>query len=124
MWVQYLKKFHLSLEKKETWFNRKPKKYPPQNNQAKGLSAAKFIQALNSFIPDDAIVSADIGNHRLWVCDQLNVTQPEGLLQSCEFDAMGFSLPAAIGASIAFPGKKIFSISGDGGFVHTLENSV
>ena len=115
-----LEKISLSLEKKETWFNRKPKKYPPQNNQAKGLSAAKFIQALNSFIPDDAIVSADIGNHRLWVCDQLNVTQPEGLLQSCEFDAMGFSLPAAIGASIAFPGKKIFSISGDGGFVHTF----
>ena len=115
-----LEKISVSLEKRETWFNRKPKKYPPQNNQAKGLSAAKFIQALNSFMPDDAIVSADIGNHRLWVCDQLNVTIPEGLLQSCEYDAMGFSLPAAIGASIAFPGKKIFSISGDGGFVHTF----
>ena len=115
-----LEKISVSLEKRETWFNRKPKKYPPQNNQAKGLSAAKFIQALNSFMPDDAIVSADIGNHRLWVCDQLNVTIPEGLLQSCEYDAMGFSLPAAIGASIAFPGKKIISISGDGGFVHTF----
>ena len=57
---------------------------------------------------------------RLWVCDQLNVSHPEGLLQSCEFDAMGFSLPAAIGASIAQTGKKIISISGDGGFVHTF----
>jgi len=56
----------------------------------------------------------------LWVCDQLNVSRPEGLLQSCEFDAMGFSLPAAIGASIALPGEKIISISGDGGFVHTF----
>ena len=78
------------------------------------------MQSLNNFLPEDAIVSADIGNHRLWVCDQLNVSRPEGLLQSCEFDAMGFSLPAAIGASIALPGGKIISISGDGGFVHTF----
>ena len=109
-----------NLEKSDPWFNRKPNKYPPQNDPVRGLSAATFMQTLNKNLPDDAIVSADIGNHRLWVCDQLNVSRPEGLLQSCEFDAMGFSLPAAIGASIALPGEKIISISGDGGFVHTF----
>jgi len=109
-----------NLEKSEPWFNRKPIKNLPQNEPARGLSAANFMQSLNRFLPEDAIVSADIGNHRLWICDQLNVSRPEGLLQSCEFDAMGFSLPAAIGASIALPGEKIISISGDGGFVHTF----
>ena len=109
-----------NLEKSEPWFNRKPIKNLPQNEPARGLSAANFMQSLNRFLPEDAIVSADIGNHRLWICDQLNVSRPEGLLQSCEFDAMGFSLPAAIGASIALPGGKIISISGDGGFVHTF----
>jgi acetolactate synthase-1/2/3 large subunit len=109
-----------NLEISDPWFNRKPKKYLPQNDPARGLSAANFMQSLNKFLPEDAIVSADIGNHRLWVCDQLNVSRPEGLLQSCEFDAMGFSLPAAIGASIALLGGKIISISGDGGFVHTF----
>ena len=33
---------------------------------------------------------------------------------------MGFSLPAAIGASIALPGVKVVAIAGDGGFVHTM----
>ena len=115
-----LNKLSVNLEKRNSWFNRRPKKIQPQNDPVRGISAATFIQVLNSYLPDDAIVSADIGNHRLWVCDQLNVTRPEGLLQSCEFDAMGFSLPAAIGASIALPGTKIISISGDGGFVHTF----
>ena len=115
-----LQSLSANLEKSDPWFNRKPNKYPPQNDPVRGLSAATFMQTLNKNLPDDAIVSADIGNHRLWVCDQLNVSRPEGLLQSCEFDAMGFSLPAAIGASIALPGEKIISISGDGGFVHTF----
>ena len=115
-----LNKLSANLEKRNSWFHRRPKKIQSQNDPVRGISAATFIQVLNSYLPDDAIVSADIGNHRLWVCDQLNVTRPEGLLQSCEFDAMGFSLPAAIGASIALPGTKIISISGDGGFVHTF----
>ena len=115
-----LNKLSANLAKRNSWFHRRPKKIQPQNDPVRGISAATFIQVLNSYLPDNAIVSADIGNHRLWVCDQLNVTRPEGLLQSCEFDAMGFSLPAAIGASIALPGTKIISISGDGGFVHTF----
>ena len=115
-----LNKLSANLAKRNSWFHRRPKKIQPQNDPVRGISAATFIQVLNSYLPDNAIVSADIGNHRLWVCDQLNVIRPEGLLQSCEFDAMGFSLPAAIGASIALPGTKIISISGDGGFVHTF----
>ena len=105
---------------REPWFTQKPKRTAPQNDPARGLSAASFLQALNKHAPDDVVVTADIGNHRLWVCEQLDVTRPDGLLQSCEFDAMGFSMPAAIGASVALPDTKIVTISGDGGFVHTM----
>ena len=107
-------------EPRRPWFGRRPEPSPPGNDQARGLSAAEVIGALNARSPADAVVTADIGNHRLWVCDQLDVRQPDGLLQSCEFDAMGFSLPAAIGAAVALPGTKVVSIAGDGGFVHTM----
>lgn len=107
-------------EPRRPWFGRRPEPNPPGNNPARGLSAAEVIGALNARSPADAVVTADIGNHRLWVCDQLDVRRPDGLLQSCEFDAMGFSLPAAIGASVALPGTKVVSISGDGGFTHTM----
>lgn len=105
---------------RQPWFGRRPEPSPPGNDPARGLSAAEVIGALNARSPADAVVTADIGNHRLWVCDQLDVRQPDGLLQSCEFDAMGFSLPAAIGAAVALPGTKVVSIAGDGGFVHTM----
>ncbi len=107
-------------EVRPMWFDRRPERTAPQNDAAKGLSAATVLQSLNEHAPDNTIFSADIGNHRLWVCEQLDVTRPEGLLQSCEFDAMGFSLPAAIGAAVAEPGSTVISISGDGGFVHTM----
>ena len=107
-------------EPRRPWFGRRPAPAPPGNDPDRGLSAASVIQALNARSPDDAVVSADIGNHRLWVCDQLDVRRPDGLLQSCEFDAMGFSLPAAIGASVALPDAKAVAIAGDGGFVHTM----
>ena len=105
---------------REPWFTRKPQRTSPQNDPARGLSAAEVIAALNKAMPGNAVVSADIGNHRLWVCEQLDVSRPEGLLQSCEFDAMGFSLPAAIGAAVALPGTTTVAIAGDGGFVHTM----
>lgn len=107
-------------EPRQPWFGRRPQPSPPGNDPARGLSAAEVIGALNAHSPADVVVTADIGNHRLWVCDQLDIRRPDGLLQSCEFDAMGFSLPAAIGASVALPGAKVVSISGDGGFVHTM----
>ena len=107
-------------EPRRPWFGRRPEPSPPGNDPARGLSAAEVMGALDARSPADAVVTADIGNHRLWVCDQLDVRQPDGLLQSCEFDAMGFSLPAAIGASVALPGTKVVSIAGDGGFVHTM----
>ena len=107
-------------EPRRPWFGQRPAPAPPGNDPTRGLSAAEVLGALNARSPADAVVTADIGNHRLWVCDQLDVRRPDGLLQSCEFDAMGFSLPAAIGASVALPGTKVVSIAGDGGFTHTM----
>lgn len=108
------------LARREPWFAGAPSRTQPQNDPARGLSAASVIAALNETVPDGTVVSADIGNHRLWVCEQLDVSRPEGLLQSCEFDAMGFSLPAAIGAAVALPQTAAVAIAGDGGFVHTM----
>ena len=106
--------------RREPWYTRRPHRTPPQNDPSRGLSAASVLAALNEAMPDGAVVSADIGNHRLWVCEQLDVSRPEGLLQSCEFDAMGFSLPSAIGAAVALPGTTAVAVAGDGGFVHTM----
>ena len=107
-------------KKKKRWYRKKPHPIAAANRPDNGLSAADVLQMLNFHLDDQMLVSGDIGNHRLWMCDQLRITCPERLMQSCEFDAMGFSLPAAVGAAVANPQRRVVSISGDGGFVHTL----
>jgi thiamine pyrophosphate-dependent acetolactate synthase large subunit-like protein len=108
------------VERRSPWFGGERVVTGPLNDPDKGLSAATLLQALNRHAPDEVVFSADIGNHRLWVCEQLDISRPDGLLQSCEFDAMGFSLPAALGAGVASPGTRLVAIAGDGGFVHTM----
>ena len=110
----------LGSKTKSSWYSKKPIPMSAKNNPTQGLSAADVLQSLNKYISDKTLLSGDIGNHRLWICDQLEITCPERLLQSCEFDAMGFSLPAAIGAAIYDRSRKVISISGDGGFIHTM----
>lgn len=102
------------------WFGARRSSTAAQNDPAQGMSAADIMGSINRSTSGNAVVTADIGNHRLWVCDQLDVTRTDGLLQSCEFDAMGFSLPAAIGAAVAEPETPVVAIAGDGGFVHTM----
>jgi acetolactate synthase-1/2/3 large subunit len=116
----FLTNLQQKLTRKRSWYSKKPIPISAKNNPDFGLSAADVMQSLNKHISDDTLVSGDIGNHRLWICDQLNITCPERLLQSCEFDAMGFSLPAAVGAAVSNKNRKIVSISGDGGFIHTM----
>ena len=51
-----LNKLSANLAKRNSWFHRRPKKIQPQNDPVRGISAATFIQVLNSYLPDDAIV--------------------------------------------------------------------
>ena len=108
-----------SIDSREPWFRESQEEPVPDIQAGSGMRAAEVLEAINAAGSDDTIVTADIGNHRLWICEWLKITRPERLIQSCEFDAMGFSLPAAIGAAVAAD-TQVISISGDGGFVHTM----
>ena len=65
----------------------------------------------------DTIVLGDIGSHNQWtrlVLQSLNraTFTPEGY-----WGAMGFGLPAAMAAKLAFPDKKVITVTGDGCFL-------
>ncbi len=63
-----------------------------------------------------AIVTADVGQHQMWAAQFLRFNEPRLWINSGGLGAMGFGLPAAIGAQFARPDKLVFSIVGDGGF--------
>ena len=67
----------------------------------------------------DVIYVTDVGQHQMWAAQYLEVKSPRGFLTSGGLGAMGFGLPAALGAQLAIPNKRVVHIVGDGGLKMT-----
>ncbi|MBI1790584.1 MAG: biosynthetic-type acetolactate synthase large subunit, partial [Acidobacteria bacterium] len=63
-----------------------------------------------------AVVTADVGQHQMWAAQLVRFNKPRLWINSGGLGAMGFGLPAAIGAQFAQPDKLVISLVGDGGF--------
>lgn len=76
--------------------------------------------------PNDILLS-DVGAHKMWISRYYQCQEPNTCLISNGFCTMGFAMPGSIGAKMAFPDRKVLSISGDAGFmmnVQELETAV
>jgi acetolactate synthase I/II/III large subunit len=58
----------------------------------------------------------DVGQHQMWAAQSLELGPQQRFLTSGGMGAMGFALPAAVGACFAVPGQPVVMIAGDGGF--------
>jgi acetolactate synthase-1/2/3 large subunit len=80
----------------------------------------RLISILQELVPEDAIVTADAGENRLFMMHWYR-TKPSGdYLQPAAGGGMGYSVPAGLGAKLAFPSKPVLSVVGDGGFAMSL----
>src|SRR4030095_14960675 len=66
-----------------------------------------------------AIVVTDVGQHQMWAAQYYKVAEAGTFITSGGLGAMGFVLPAAIGAKMARPDREVWAIVGDGGFQMT-----
>jgi acetolactate synthase-1/2/3 large subunit len=69
---------------------------------------------------EDVLIS-DVGTHKLWVARTFPAYEPNTVLISNGYAAMGFALPAAIAATLARPERKVVTVSGDGGFLMNVQ---
>ncbi|MEO0399331.1 MAG: thiamine pyrophosphate-binding protein [Pseudomonadota bacterium] len=89
--------------------------------RGKGVNAASVFDALSRLCPNDAVIAVDVGNNT-YSFGRYFETKGQRVLMSGYLGSIGFSLPAAIGAWSAtqdfddYKGRKVVSISGDGGF--------
>lgn len=65
------------------------------------------------------IFATDVGQHQMWAAQNLRIGTPRSWITSGGLGTMGFGLPAAIGAQIAAPDKRVICIVGDGGMKMT-----
>jgi acetolactate synthase-1/2/3 large subunit len=74
------------------------------------------IEQIRRLTGGQAIIATEVGQHQMWTAQFYQFTQPRTILSSGGLGTMGYGLPAAIGAQVAFPGRIVFDIAGEGGF--------
>ncbi|CAI0457762.1 unnamed protein product [Linum tenue] len=79
------------------------------------------IQLLDEMTQGNAIVSTGVGQHQMWSAQYYKYKNPRQWLTSAGLGAMGFGLPAAVGAAVANPGRTVVDIDGDGSFMMNVQ---
>jgi len=81
----------------------------------------QLFSALREGLGRDGILSMDLTLATYWAAGHMPVYEPRTLLNPYNFMALGFGLPAAIGAKIAQPEKRVVAMCGDGGLLFTAQ---
>lgn len=103
----------LSDWKKELDSYREDK--PAEPAPAGYVNPKLFIQTLDKYLPDNAVVVADVGQNQFWTARNITINGGR-FLSSGGMGTMGYSLPAAIGAKLADPSREVIAVCGDGSF--------
>lgn len=81
----------------------------------------RIIADLREVMRRDDIVISDVGAHKIWLARMYPTYEPDTLIITNGFSAMGIALPGAITAKLLYPEKKVVAVCGDGGFMMTCQ---
>ena len=82
----------------------------------------KILWDVRQVLGDEDILLSDVGAHKMWISRYFQCVEPNTCLISNGFCTMGFAMPGSIGAKIAFPERRVLSISGDAGFMMNVQD--
>jgi acetolactate synthase-1/2/3 large subunit len=105
------------------WQERFPLAYEPWV-PGDPLKPQYVIECLRDGTPDDTIVASGVGQHQMWASQYWKFDHPYTWINSGGLGTMGFSIPAAIGAKVAFPDRMVWAVDGDGCFQMTAQDLV
>jgi len=98
------------LERVGTWKTEHPLRY----EMGSCIKPQYIIEKINEIAPDDTIVTTEVGQNQMWTAQFYRFKRPRLFLTSGGLGTMGYGFPAAIGAQVAFPGRTVIDIAGDG----------
>lgn len=82
----------------------------------------KILWDVRQVLGDEDILLSDVGAHKMWISRYFQCVEPNTCLISNGFCTMGFAMPGSIGAKVAFPERRVLSISGDAGFMMNVQD--
>ncbi|MGH2720936.1 MAG: acetolactate synthase large subunit [Actinomycetota bacterium] len=101
----------------EDWRRRYPYRFTQPED---GLITPEFVVwRLGQLTGGDAIFASGVGQHQMWASQFIKFKRPRTWINSGGLGAMGFGVPAAMGAKVAMPGDEVWCIDGDGCFQMT-----
>ena len=91
--------------------------------ESQGLLAQHVLLELNQLIQGerDVVAVTGVGQHQMWAAQYLSFRNSNSFVSSGGLGAMGYEIPAALGAQLGRPHATVWSIAGDGGFQMTLQ---
>jgi len=78
------------------------------------IKPQKVIKELSRYLPDDAIITTEVGQNQMWCAHFLEMSGTRQFITSGGLGTMGFGFPASIGAKVAKPDKAVVDVAGDG----------
>jgi len=114
------------LKKDDTNWHKKIKKWKKEskldyNKEGEKIKPQLVVEKINDLSPDDTIISTEVGQCQMWAAQFFEFKKPRTLITSGGLGTMGYGLPAAIGAQVGKPNKKVWNIAGDGSIQMTIQ---
>jgi acetolactate synthase-1/2/3 large subunit len=107
----------------EEWREQEPLRY---NDRDDAIMPQHAIERVWQIVRDrkrldETIVTTGVGQHQMWAAQYYHFNTPRTWFTSGGLGAMGFGLPAAMGAQAAHPFKTVIDIDGDGSFLMNIQ---
>ncbi|MFZ1986117.1 MAG: biosynthetic-type acetolactate synthase large subunit [Desulfatitalea sp.] len=110
-------KLNQKIPPREEWIDqitRWRNEYKLAYQQKDIIKPQYVVEKLYELTRGEAIVTTEVGQNQMWAAQYYHFDRPQQWITSGGLGTMGFGLPAAIGAQVAFPHKMVVDIAGDG----------
>jgi acetolactate synthase-1/2/3 large subunit len=99
-------------------------KYPTCSREGEfpSIEPNRFMEVLSANCAEGDVVCLDVGQNQMWAAQSFKLKESQRMLISGGMGAMGFALPAAMGAALSGIGKNVVAISGDGGIQINIQD--
>lgn len=96
----------------DRWKDEYPLRYGSANTER--IMPQHIIEKINELTDGEAIITTEVGQNQMWAAHYYKFKHPRTFLTSGGLGTMGYGFPAAIGAQVACPDKKVIDVAGDG----------
>ncbi len=98
------------LKQIKDWKDTNPLAY----DQKETIKPQFVVEKLYELTRGEAIITTEVGQNQMWAAQYYHFDKPRRFVTSGGLGTMGFGLPAAIGAQVAYPDKTVINVAGDG----------